>query len=307
MSNEEALGSDSLSRSEAEIDFATWAALSARLLKLDQEARFDVLEEREIDPAVFARAEARWVMALSDDLAIEKMDRVDLYAACCAAEMQRRAAPEPEPEPKPSAPATAEPAPIKAPAPPVLVPAKEIAAPFLAPEIPAREVPSAPPPVISRPPVLRAPSHLAGTMMSPEPLQGAKTPTVLPFSAAPSPSFVAEMSAPRPDVPEAKVGGATLPLGVDLLGAMRQELPFKKANAAAPRLTLDTYASLCAELSVFPEHAADILTKYGITDEAGRRTVDREWAERLSAHPTTQAEWQRKVTEFRAWLKRGGR
>jgi hypothetical protein len=317
MSNEEAIVSDAPAPGEAEIDFETWAALSARQLKLDQEARFDLLEEREIDPAAYARAEERWVMALSDDLSAERMDRVDLYAACCAAEMQRRK----ETKQETADVVALAPAPIKAPEAPATVPAKEVAVPFVAPEVaffavePPGVLVSPPPVLVSPPPVLRAPSPLAGTMMTSEPLQGARAAaTALPFGNAPSARFVAEMSAPRPGAPEAKVGGETLPLGVDLLGAMRQELPFKKSAApspapvaAWPRLTLDTYASLCAELSVFPERGPDILKKYGIADEAGLRAVDREWAERLSTHPETQDLWQRKVGEFRAWLLRGGR
>ena len=66
MSDEEALVSGAAAPGEAEIDFEAWADLSARMLKLDQEARFDLLEEREIDPTDFMRAEQRWVMALSD-------------------------------------------------------------------------------------------------------------------------------------------------------------------------------------------------------------------------------------------------
>jgi len=65
MSDEEAIASGAAAPGEAEIDFEAWADLSARMLKLDQEARFDLLEEREIDPTDFIRAEQRWVMALS--------------------------------------------------------------------------------------------------------------------------------------------------------------------------------------------------------------------------------------------------
>lgn len=338
MSDEAALVSGVAAPGEAEIDFETWADLSARMLKLDQEARFDLLEEREIDPADFARAEQRWVMALSDDLSAEKMDRVDLYAARCAAEMQRRK----EAKSEQAAVVVEAPAPIKAVAPsepavaPAPVAAKEVVAPFVAPPVafftaepPMRVAPpfvvaapalmsSPPAAVVSAPPVVRAPLHLSGTMMASEPIAGARSPlAALPFGQAPSSEFVSQMSAPRVGTPEATVGGATLPLGIDLLGKMRKELPFLKAAssvpgpaataAAWPRLTLDTYASLCAELSVFPERVSEILKKYGIADDAGRRGVDREWAERLSAHPETQDLWQRKVGEFRAWLLGGGR
>ena len=357
MSDEEALTSGAAGPGDAEIDFEAWADLSARMLKLDQEARFDLLEEREIDPTDFMRAEQRWVMALSDDLSAEKMDRVDLYAARCAAEMQRRKEAKLEPtavvvDVEALAPIMKALAPIEPAAVPASVPAKEAVAPFVAPPValftaepPMRaappfvvaapalmssppavvnQAPSPPAPaaVVSMPPVIRAPLHLSGTMMASEPLAGARPASAaLPFGHAPSAAFVAEMSAPRVSAPEATVGSETMPLGVDLLGSLRKELPFLKAGSAVPiraaapaataaawpRLTLDTYASLCAELSVFPERVSEILKKYGITDDAERRAVDREWAERLSSHPETQNLWQRKVGEFRAWLLRGGR
>ena len=293
MSNEEASVPKAAVPGETEIDFETWADLSARMLKLDQEGRFDFLEEQEIDPADFARAEQRWVTALSDDLSAEKMDRVDLYAARCAAEMQRRK----EMKSEPAAKVVDVPVPIKAlvPAksPAVLAPApaKEIIAPFAASPVAffAVESPMAPPPplvvsapalmsappavvihaplppapiaMVSMPPVVRAPAHLSGTMMTPEPVTGGRpAAAALPFGQAPSAEFVSEMSAPRVSAPEASVGSETMPLGVDLLGSLRKELPFLKAApsvpaavlaaAAWPRLTLDTYASLCAELSV---------------------------------------------------------
>lgn len=345
MSTDEAKVSDPAAADDLEMDFETWAALSARLLKLDQEARFDLLEERQLDPADFARAEERWVMALSDDLSAEKMARVDFYAARCAGEMQRRReakeAPVVAPAPVPvSTPLAAAPAPVAMTPSDVVVPFAAPPAPLLAvaqpampppprfvaiPAPPIQEAvtdtpalrPPAPVAIMPLPTVVRAPAHLAGTMMTPEAVGLPRAPAAaLPFGQAPSAEFVSEMSEPRAPVPATSVGGATLPLGVDLLGKMRNELPFAKAAsvgpaaapaAAWPRLTLDTYASLCAELSVFPERVPVILKKYGIADEAARRGVDREWAERLSTHPETQDLWQRKVGEFRAWLLRGGR
>ncbi len=349
MSDQEAHVSSAAEAGETEIDFETWADLSARMLKLDQEARFDLLEEREIDPGDFARAEQRWVTALSDDLSAEKMDRVDLYAARCAAEMQRRKEPREQPATvavkatvevtapapievaRPPAPAPEEKesvapfvgAPVSffamespmTPAPPWIVSAPAPLSPTLA-TVTATPSPPAPVGILASAPVVRAPAHLSGTMTTSESLAGAlPAAAALPFGQAPSAEFVGEMSAPRAGASEATVGGATLPLGVDLLGKMRKELPFMKAASAVPvsapaapvpRLTLDTYASLCAELSVAPERAQEILKKYGIGDEAARRGVDREWGERLSTHPETQILWQRKVTEFRAWLVRGG-
>lgn len=284
MSNDAASSSGLVEAHEGDIDFETWAELSARLLKLDQEARFDFLEEREIDPADYARAEQRWVMTISDDLSAEKMDRVDLYASKCAAEMARRAAApaevgraDVETLAPLEAPVAAAPAPSReVTTPPVALFAMDPPNPLLSPtvapvnELPptpavvfSAQVPAAPAAVVSIPAVVRAPAHLSGTMMTPESLLGSRQPAAaLPFGPTASPAFAAGMSAPRVPSPEPTVGGATLPLGVDLLGSLRKELPFRKGAAtpappvaAWPQLTLDTYASLCAELAVFPERA----------------------------------------------------
>jgi hypothetical protein len=49
------------------------------------------------------------------------------------------------------------------------------------------------------------------------------------------------------------------------------------AAPAAGGLTLDRYASLCAEINVFPKDAARILQKHGLADEAAWAVVDRSW------------------------------
>ena len=63
--------------------------------------------------------------------------------------------------------------------------------------------------------------------------------------------------------------------GVDPARQARAALPFARtalsAQAAAPPMALLTYASLCAELAVAPEKAAEILARYHVPDEASRR------------------------------------
>jgi hypothetical protein len=46
--------------------------------------------------------------------------------------------------------------------------------------------------------------------------------------------------------------------------------------APPPRLPLQAYAALCAELAVAPERAAELLRKYSIGDESARRALDDE-------------------------------
>jgi len=121
----------------------------------------------------------------------------------------------------------------------------------------------------------------------------------LPFQKTASPEFLAIISAPpSPPSPEAKRGmGETVP--ADLVSPLAAPLPF---SSSLPQLTLQSYASLHAELSVSPANAGEILRRYGVADEATRRALDDAWRARLAASPRTQAEWQRLYNEYREWL-----
>jgi hypothetical protein len=140
----------------------------------------------------------------------------------------------------------------------------------------------------------------------------------LPFGITLSSEFMASLSAARPAAPHYEVG-ETLPLGANLLSAMLPALPFghvgsapppvvpKPAPAPAPQLTLDAYASLCAELAVFPARTIDILRKYGVLDDTMKRELDQRWRDIFITAPPLRDEWQRKVASFGDWLRRGGR
>ena len=119
-----------------------------------------------------------------------------------------------------------------------------------------------------------------------------------------------------PRAKHAKVA-ETLPLGANLLSALLPTLPFKQlagAHAAGvapptplPDLTLDAYASLCAELTVFPAKSAEILRKYGLADDRARRGMDQRWQDLFTTAPSLRSEWQRKTTAFCDWLRHNGR
>jgi hypothetical protein len=71
-------------------------------------------------------------------------------------------------------------------------------------------------------------------------------------------------------------------------------------------LSLDQYASLCAELTVFPWAAEEIFRRYGLEASEKRYAVDAVWKERLQ-HDRKQYEmWQRSYWKHHEhWTKRG--
>lgn len=78
--------------------------------------------------------------------------------------------------------------------------------------------------------------------------------------------------------------------------------PAARTSPATPEMTLDAYASLCAEMVVHPQHRADILRRYSIADEATLHALHGQWRERFSRDPALEAQWQNKYKTFRDWL-----
>jgi len=62
--------------------------------------------------------------------------------------------------------------------------------------------------------------------------------------------------------------------------------------APVPSLTLQQYASLCAELAVFRERTEAIFQQYGLGNLRDRLTVDLWWQERLRRNPAENQGWQ---------------
>lgn len=75
-------------------------------------------------------------------------------------------------------------------------------------------------------------------------------------------------------------------------------------------LTLEQYASLCAELAVFPQQVETVFQRYGLGSRAERLTVDLAWQERLRQSPTEYREWQGLYQRYHSHLtnraRRGG-
>ncbi|MEM6787377.1 MAG: hypothetical protein AAF928_05815 [Myxococcota bacterium] len=96
----------------------------------------------------------------------------------------------------------------------------------------------------------------------------------------------------------------------------RQPLPFVAPTAPAPRaptapaprpvtpaatpgFTVENYASLAVELSVWPHHRAQVLARYGVRDLPALRRV---WDPRLQADPALRARYVAAGRAYRAWL-----
>jgi len=280
------------------LDFEAWAALSARLLQLEDEERFDVLAEAEVEPDDYARCDAHWSVAIARDIAAGSMARAEVYGAKCAEELKRRTEEKGAPAAAPAKEVAAAPvAPVAAPAPvaPVALPA-----------------PVAPPAVVAPPvsPLDVSEEEEQRTMAAVFPSPGSHAPAPLPFSSTPSPEFVKNLSAPRavPVREQRKSLDATVP--ANMMSPIPEALPFAHGAPAAPpppkvpQMTLQAYASLCAELSVTPEKSVEVLRRYGVHDEHARRALDEEWRARLAAHPPSNQEWQKLYTTYRDWLRR---
>ena len=129
----------------------------------------------------------------------------------------------------------------------------------------------------------RAPAALSGTSMD----FGAIRAAVLPFAPA--------ASASPPGPPR----GAELAPGEPLWSTVPRPSPASAPPAPSPTLTLQQYASLCAELAVFPDRTEAIFQQYGLGNLPDRVAVGLAWQERLRHNPEEHQGWQR---IYQRWL-----
>jgi hypothetical protein len=102
--------------------------------------------------------------------------------------------------------------------------------------------------------------------------------------------------------------GKTAPLGDDSITKAVAALPFLGNTVGAalvpfPRLPLETYASLRAELLIWPERSAEILPRYHVMNQAARRALEEHWERELAASPETRATFDKALAEYTAWLR----
>jgi hypothetical protein len=87
--------------------------------------------------------------------------------------------------------------------------------------------------------------------------------------------------------------------------ARASEPPPAQAPRDISEWTLDGYASLCAELAVFPSDTETTFLKAGLRVAGDRRALDALFRRRLEQDPATYAEWQQIYWRYRThWSQR---
>lgn len=134
--------------------------------------------------------------------------------------------------------------------------------------------------------------------------QGARAsaPTPAPATRAAGPTPSADAPKPRPApvgsgtafIPEEMVAQAAVPFA---------GTPKAAAPARGPDLTLQQYASLCAELAVYPERADSIRLKYRVGDAQAMAALEGVWRDRFARDAAARADWQKQVEQFQRWLR----
>ena len=70
-----------------------------------------------------------------------------------------------------------------------------------------------------------------------------------------------------------------------------------------PALTLDKYASLCAEIALAPDRRLVIGLKYGVPSPAVHDALDADWCGRLTAEQALALTFRVRLEEYIAWLQ----
>ena len=70
-----------------------------------------------------------------------------------------------------------------------------------------------------------------------------------------------------------------------------------------PRLTVEEYASFCAEMTVYPEWWAAIFLRYRVLHAAARGALDAHWGKCFLEQAEVRAVFEEKLSVFTAWLR----
>jgi hypothetical protein len=288
--------SDVLPTAEAwvPLTFEAWAALSARMMNLSEEERLDILDAHPVEPDDWRRCEEHYVHVLAGDVGQGRMERAELYARTCVAEVERRGN---EVAASPSPASEEDRAPMAEPTAPVAAPQAAVPS-FMHAAVGAAHAS----------PRYGVAAEFVATAMAFE-LPSALRPKLadaLPFHGSSEPSLAASPTEQQPAAPPPGAG-ETIDVGVNLMALVSAPLPFGQALTGPEPvpgvpMPLQTYASFCAELAVFPQNAAEIGRKYHVPTQEARDVLEREWRSRLEAHPDMHAEWQKLFSAYRDWL-----
>ncbi|MEJ7731863.1 MAG: hypothetical protein WKG00_21965 [Polyangiaceae bacterium] len=82
----------------------------------------------------------------------------------------------------------------------------------------------------------------------------------------------------------------------------RPTWPRSSASGDTPRLSLECFAALSAELHGFPERAALLLRRYGFADHAELMRTERAWFARMAADDLLQRRWRELYEVCSRWL-----
>lgn len=106
-----------------------------------------------------------------------------------------------------------------------------------------------------------------------------------------------------PPLPFARPPTAAAPVTAALPASPSSSAPASaniEPTDQAPSLSLEHYASLCAELAVLPGQAEQVFARYGLRDVRRRRQVDQWFQAHLRRDPRQYAAWQRLYAQYLA-------
>ncbi|WP_437986029.1 hypothetical protein [Sorangium sp. So ce117] len=146
-----------------------------------------------------------------------------------------------------------------------------------------------------------------GPPAPPEPARPAPPTAVLP--ALPVPPEPADAAAAMALVPKGMRGFTSLtgthptsgaPSGAPLPFASGPRAAPAASSIPAPVLSLEQYASLCADLAASPGDAEALFARYGLGRPEERAAVDAFWRDRLTRDPAAHRRWQELYSQHRS-------
>lgn len=187
--------------------------------------------------------------------------------------------------------------------------------------------PVAAPAAVSPPPPVAVPAPVAPAAVAPPPAIAVPAPVAPAPVMAPPPSAIddvdeetatsplhktlideaapltspARLTSTAPSIPF-QAGGAPRARGETPAGG----LPFVAGGPRTDplqRFPLGVYASVCAELQLFPQQAEGILRRYGLSDPALREAVDRGHKEKLAGDPALRRQFDELLARAHATLR----
>jgi hypothetical protein len=136
--------------------------------------------------------------------------------------------------------------------------------------------------------------------------------SVLPFRPPPSSAAQASASAPPPAAPAAAPREERASMGPELTSwrAPPQTSPAAPSSgvgaaASIAPLTLEQYAGMVVACELYPLHAQNTQSRYGVRTPDERVALDRFWQARLSADPALAEQWERMRENARRYFRQG--